>query len=394
VLAAVVFGYLGLTRLADIQPGGEMGHSLRTAASYVVVIGLGVAIIGLARALSVIRHNPRLRPAVTAAGLLLAGIGTWQGTAAFSETAPVVADVGLAGFIVLVAVALSRLAVYGQSQRLGVFQGVFRWMASGRIAVPAAGLGVAVYVAFLSPRAPPYVDWVVVCLAGGLLLLRTGWLIRRDHVSRAGEPEWSPHRQEVRPKLDMEYGHLMRLQRGFVEKGDAVPLLNFLISGLSDNQAGEDDIQALVKPMMNHLDYAVPWYYVGQQRERAVQAVEEDRAQLLKQTLETVRSWVASSGGAFSAEGASLSELRRRFEEEGHREPLLIRLSLTLADAKMREEDAAALLRPLANHRGASATLPASGHEVGGRGGRRRLVQHLMAAADRYSPGIELEDVQ
>lgn len=393
LLGAGAGGYILITYLSLWQTSPAMRSAYHVLALNVALIFGALASGRLPSVFFADWDAGKVGPAILAASYVLAGVALWHGLAAFSFKVSVMPGVGLVCLTGAAAIAASHLAVYAERREFGgSISGLFRWLAETRSLVLAIGLLAGVYAFMIRPlfvgkaTYSVLMEWTLILLLGVIVLGISHFRIGRGFVEDEGPlPIWRCHEQQLNEEVDTGYEHLRNLERHFVNESDRTMLLHYLISLLARNGVGEEDIAAVLKPM---IEYRPRHTWIGGkiQREQAA-----DRGCLLTDAVSAIqtvaqpsryRTQTALTPEALGAvqERKTVSRLAEEFCREADCSRLLVRLSLLSVSAGTRNEDIGEVLRPLLTHRETSQS------------GRERLWQEVTDRVGRYAPRVTLKE--
>jgi hypothetical protein len=295
--------------------------------------------------------------------------------------------IGLTCLTAATGLSLTHLAVYAERADFGgVFSGLFRWLVDTRSLAVVISVCIGAYAFIIRPlfsRSWAYsvlLEWMTVLLAGIVILGLTYFRIGRSFVKADSPvPDWRRHEQHASALTDPEYTQASRLERRFVDDNDKALLLHYLVSLLDRNGVREQQIAAVLVPLVEVRDHGRPGKAERARRlEKAIDAMQA-AVQPSRYARQAAHD---ASATAIHEQDKTTQELAADFCKDGDCAGLLVRLSRLLSASGTRDDDSELVLRTLATYDGSPQGMRQ----------RERLWQDTIAAAGHYAPQTKLKE--
>lgn len=302
-LAFSFFSYFFFSRIAllagilALESSRWLLNDLGKSTPYVVLIFAGDTIVRLSNVLAQVPRGRLASPVIAAGGQALIGYALWQTSSTFSDFAALMNGVGIILLVAMLTVAISNLGVYGEkahSALVADFSASLRRSPDHKFVW--GGL-IGGYLVFGRPAlmsVTPYyqtIEWAIMCAVAWHIFNRIRDNLNTRYSVPPQEADWQKHLQQVDDLPDQDFDELVSLQQEFIEKSSN-RLLPYLKQLLNSNGFNEKETHLMLRPLEDHHDRRARWYVFGWWRRRLVKRNRQNRAQVLKDTIENLGSIV------------------------------------------------------------------------------------------------------
>lgn len=314
----------------------------------------------------------------TAISMLIAGLGLWLTLSAFNEFRVWPGKTAIIILCGIIGTAVSRLAAYRGRREGGLWWGIIGWLEDKPRLKFLIGLLVGIYLVYLRPylTIDPdmhiLIEWLLLCTLGLAIFFRVWYGVSRDYEDEEAGKNWHKHHPRKETLIGTRHENLVRVERQFLNTGEAMGLYVLLTWLLQDNSISEEDIVEVASPLINFRGLNEIRQHEFTMSRRIRKQEIKRRKEALKASFTSVNSLANLSRNAMLRRNNTvavistepfrreieLNELWRRFVNTGDKVGLFIRLIILLRRTGCYQERIISVLRSVTEDNGNPSKLP------------------------------------
>jgi hypothetical protein len=376
IQAAILFTLLWVISLFQDNPASV--EAFHNAAFLSIIATAGYAADKCFSIAENTELGKKLYNAGTAVSMLIAGFGLWLTLAAFNEFRVWPGKIALILLCGITGTAISRLAAYRGKREGGLWWGLIGWLEDKPALKFLFSVLAGIYLVYLRPylTVDPdmlmLIEWFLLCILGLVIFIRAWSGMSHGYEDEEAGKNWHKHQPRIETLIGSRHDYLVRVERQFLNTGEAMGLYVLLVWLLQDNNIGEEDIVEAAGPLIDFsglneirqsnltMSRRVRKQEIKRRKDalRASFAFVNSLGQLNRSAMLRRNNTVTVTRTESFRKEIGLDELWRRYVNTGDRAELYVRLIILLRLAGRYQERIISILRSVTEDNGNPSTLP------------------------------------